>query len=161
LKYISDSFEDHFTRLKSNEGEYKGVNPEDPYEYKAVYIFFVPTKARWNLIQSSATKPNFGKIADDAMNTIENRNPSLKGVLPKVYAKQNLDPTSLGGLIDLISNISMANAIDRSAGVLGHGFESFLGEFALGEGKKVGQFYTPMCIIELFVEMLEPTKERF
>jgi type I restriction enzyme M protein len=94
------------------------------------------------------------------MDAIEIDNPSLKGVLPKVYARQNLDPASLGGLIDLISNISMGNAKERSADVLGHVFEYFLGEFALGEGRKGGQFYTPRSIVELLVEMLEPYKGR-
>jgi type I restriction enzyme M protein len=160
LKYISDSFEDLFAKLRSNSGEYIGANPEDPDEYKAVNIFFVPPDARWNLIQSSAKKPNIGRIVDGAMDSIENGNPSLKGVLPKVYAKENLDTASLGGLIDLISNISMVNAKERSADVLGHVFEYFLGEFALGEGKKGGQFYTPRSIVELLVEMLEPYKGR-
>jgi type I restriction enzyme M protein len=160
LKYISDSFEDLFAKLSSNEGEFKGANPEDPDEYKALNIFFVPTEARWSLIQSSAKKPDIGKIVDAAMDSIEIRNPSLKGVLPKVYARQNLDPASLGGLIDLISNISMGNVKERSADILGHVFEYFLGEFALGEGKKGGQFYTPRSIVELLVEMLEPYKGR-
>ncbi|MDR2436866.1 MAG: type I restriction-modification system subunit M [Endomicrobium sp.] len=160
LKYISDSFEDLFSKLKSNEGDYKHADPEDPDEYIAANIFFVPTEARWTLIQSSAKKPDIGTIVDGAMDAIESRNPSLKGVLPKVYARQNLDPASLGGLIDLISNISMGNAKERSADVLGHVFEYFLGEFALGEGKKGGQFYTPRSIVELLVEMLEPYKGR-
>ncbi|MDR2437120.1 MAG: type I restriction-modification system subunit M [Endomicrobium sp.] len=160
LKYISDSFEDIFAKLKSNKGEFAGANPEDPDEYKAVNIFFVPTESRWSLIQNSAKTTNIGRIVDGEMDAIENGNPFLKGVLPKVYARQNLDPASLGELIDLISNISMGNAKERSADVLGNVFEYFLGEFALGEGKKGGQFYTPRSIVELLVEMLEPYKGR-
>ena len=104
--------------------------------------------------------PEIGKDIDNAMDAIEKDNNSLKGVLPKVYAKENLDPTSLGQLIDLISNIALADAKSRSADVLGHVFEYFLGEFALAEGKKGGQFYTPRSVVELLVEMLEPYKGR-
>ena len=91
---------------------------------------------------------------------IEKENPSLKGVLPKVFARQNLDPASLGGLIDLVGNIALGDATARSADVLGHVFEYFLGEFALAEGKQGGQFYTPRSIVELLVAMLEPYKGR-
>ena len=101
-----------------------------------------------------------GKFVDDAMDAIEKENASLKGVLPKVFARQNLDPTSLGELIDLVGNIALGDAKARSADVLGHVFEYFLGEFALAEGKKGGQFYTPRSVVELLVEMLEPYKGR-
>jgi len=94
------------------------------------------------------------------MDAIEKENPSLKGVLPKVYARGNLDPISLGGLIDLFSNVSVMQAQSRSADILGHVFEYFLGEFALAEGKKGGQFYTPRTVVELLVEMLEPYNGR-
>lgn len=94
------------------------------------------------------------------MDAIERENRQLKGVLPKVFARQNLDPASLGGLIDLVGNIALGDVISRSADVLGHVFEYFLGEFALAEGKKGGQFYTPRSVVELLVEMLEPYKGR-
>jgi len=94
------------------------------------------------------------------MDALEKENPSLKGVLLKVFARQNLDPVSLGGLIDLVSNIALADAKARSTDVLGHVFEYFLGEFALAEGKQGGQFYTPRSIVELLVNMLEPYKGR-
>ena len=94
------------------------------------------------------------------MELIEKENPSLKGVLPKVYSKGNIDPISLGGLIDLFSNVAFDEAKERSADVLGHVFEYFLGQFALAEGKKGGQFYTPRSVVELLVEMLEPYKGR-
>ena len=99
-------------------------------------FFFVPKDARWNHLKSEAKKPTIGKTVDEAMDAIEKENPSLKGVLPKVYARQNLDPTSLGNIIDLISNIALGDAKSRSADILGHVFEYFLGEFALAEGKK-------------------------
>ncbi len=160
LKYISDAFEELYDKLKAGEAEYAGADPEDKDEYKAENVFFVPEKSRWSHLLSQAKQPTIGKSVDEAMDAIEKENPSLKGVLPKVYARQNLDPTSLGELIDLIGNIALGDAKSRSADVLGHVFEYFLGEFALAEGKKGGQFYTPRSVVELLVEMLEPYKGR-
>lgn len=158
LKYISDAFEELYAKLKADEEN--GADPEDKDEYKAENVFFVPQDARWNYLQSKAKQPEIGKFVDDAMDAIEKENASLKGVLPKVFARQNLDPTSLGELIDLVGNIALGDAKARSADVLGHVFEYFLGEFALAEGKKGGQFYTPRSVVELLVEMLEPYKGR-
>ena len=160
LKYISDAFEELHSKLKSDKGEYAGADPEDKDEYKAENVFFVPEIARWSYIQAKAKLPTIGKDVDDAMDEIEKDNASLKDVLPKVFARGNLDPTSLGGLIDLIGNIALGDAKARSADVLGHVFEYFLGEFALAEGKQGGQFYTPRSIVELLVNMLEPYKGR-
>ncbi len=160
LKYISDAFEELYEKLKAGEGEYAGADPEDKDEYKAENVFFVPADARWNFLLSKAKQPTIGKTVDEAMDAIEKENPSLKGVLPKVYARQNLDPTSLGELIDMIGNIALGDAKSRSADILGHVFEYFLGEFALAEGKKGGQFYTPRSVVELLVKMLEPYKGR-
>ncbi|EMY71514.1 type I restriction-modification system subunit M [Leptospira vanthielii] len=160
LKYISDAFEELHSKLKAGKGDYSGADPEDKDEYKAENVFFVPDIARWTFLQSKAKLPTIGKEVDNAMDAIEKDNPSLKDVLPKVYARGNLDPTSLGELIDLISNVALGDAKARSADVLGHVFEYFLGEFALAEGKKGGQFYTPRSVVELLVEMLEPYKGR-
>ncbi|KAF5424959.1 MAG: type I restriction enzyme M protein [Candidatus Methanocomedens sp.] len=160
LRYISDAFEELYSKLKKGEGDYAGADPEDRDEYKAENVFFVPPEARWSYIQSEARQPEIGKYVDNAMDAIEKENPSLKGVLPKVFARGNLDPTSLGGLIDLVGNIALAGAKARSADVLGHVFEYFLGEFALAEGKKGGQFYTPRSVVQLLVEMLEPYNGR-
>lgn len=160
LKYISDAFEELHSKLKAGKGDYSGADPEDKDEYKAENVFFVPDIARWSYLQSKAKLPTIGKEVDNAMDAIEKDNPSLKDVLPKVYARGNLDPTSLGELIDLISNVALGDAKARSADVLGHVFEYFLGEFALAEGKKGGQFYTPRSVVELLVEMLEPYKGR-
>ena len=154
LKYISDAFEELYARLKAEEE--LGADPEDRDEYNAENVFFVPQEARWSFLLSKAKQPDIGKFVDNAMDAIEKENPSLKGVLPKVYARQNLDPTGLGELIDLIGNIALGDTKARSADVLGHVFEYFLGEFALAEGKKGGQFYTPRSVVELLVEMLEP-----
>jgi len=160
LRYISDAFEELFSKLKKGEGEYAGADPEDEDEYKAENVFFVPEIARWSYLQSKAKLPEIGKEVDNAMDAIEKDNPLLRDVLPKVYARGNLDPTNLGGLIDLVGNIALGDAKARSADVLGHVSEYFLGEFALAEGKKGGQFYTPRSVVELLVEMLEPYKGR-
>ncbi len=160
LKYISDSFEQHFAKLQAGEDEYAGADPEDKDEYAAENVFFVPQDARWSYLQSNARQPEIGKMVDAAMDAIEKENTSLKGVLPKVFARDNLDPASLGQLIDLVGNIALGDAKSRSADVLGHVFEYFLGEFALAEGKQGGQFYTPRSVVELLVEMLEPYQGR-
>ena len=160
LKYISDAFEELYAKLKNGEGDYDGADPEDKDEYKAENVFFVPEVARWPHLQSKAKLPEIGKEVDQAMDAIEKENPSLRDVLPKVFARGNLDTTNLGGLIDLVGNIAFGDAKARSADVLGHVFEFFLGEFALAEGKKGGQFYTPRSVVELLVDMLEPSKGR-
>lgn len=160
LKYISDAFEALFAKLEAGEGEYAGADPEDKDEYKAENIFFVPPEARWSYLLAKAKQPTIGSEVDAAMDAIEKENPTLKGVLPKVFARQNLDPASLGELIDLVGNVALGDAKARSRDVLGHVFEYFLGEFALAEGKQGGQFYTPRSIVELLVAMLEPYQGR-
>lgn len=160
LKYISDSFEELYNQLKAGDGDYAGADPEDRDEYQAENVFFVPPTARWSYLLANAKLPNIGKIVDEAMDVVEKDNAPLKGVLPKVFARDNLDSKSLGGLIDLIGNIAFGDAKARSADVLGHVFEYFLGEFALAEGKQGGQFYTPKSVVELLVKMLEPYKGR-
>ncbi len=158
LRYISDAFNALYTQLQAEKD--MGADPEDRDEYRAENVFFVPPSARWSYLQANAKEPEIGKKVDAAMDAIERDNPSLRNVLPKVYARGNLDPANLGGLIDLISNIAMRDAQERSADLLGHVFEYFLGEFALAEGKKGGQFYTPKSVVKLLVEMLEPYKGR-
>jgi type I restriction enzyme M protein len=96
LKYISDSFEEHHAKLQAGEGEYAGANPEDPDEYRAENIFWVPPSARWTYLQNSAKQPTIGKIVDDSMVAIERDNPRLKGILPKDYARPALDKNRLG-----------------------------------------------------------------
>jgi type I restriction enzyme M protein len=113
LKYISDSFEEHHAKLIAGEGEYAGGNPEDPDEYKAENVFWVPPAARWTYLQNSAKQPAIGKIVDDAMVAIERDNSRLKGILPKDYARPALDKNRLGELIDLIGTIEL---IPGSAG---------------------------------------------
>ena len=107
LKYISDTFEEHRAKLLAGEGDYAGANPEDPDEYKAENVFWVPADARWSHLQANAKQPAIGKTVDDAMVAIERDNPRLKGVLPKDYARPGLDKHRLGELIDLIATIDL------------------------------------------------------
>jgi len=160
LKYISDSFEELYAKIKAGKGDFTNANPEDPDEYRAENVFFVPQIARWSYLHSRAKLPSIGKDADDAMEAIEKENPTLKGILPKVFARPNLDKAALGGLVDLIANIALGNAAAKSKDILGRVYEYFLGEFANAEGKKGGQFYTPKSIVRLMVEMVEPYKGR-
>lgn len=160
LKYISDSFEELFAKIKEGKGDFSGANPEDPDEYRAENVFFVPPVARWPYLHSRAKLPSIGKDVDDAMEAIEKENQTLKGILPKVYARPNLDKAALGGLIDLIGNIALGDVAAKSKDLLGRVYEYFLGEFANAEGKKGGQFYTPKSIVRLMVEMIEPYKGR-
>src|SRR3954464_2172111 len=160
LKYISDAFEEHHATLLAGKGDYAGADPEDPDEYKALNVFWVPPGARWTYLQNSAKQPEIGKIVDDAMVAIERDNPRLKGVLPKEYARPALDKHRLGELIDLIGTIGMGDKASRSKDILGRVYEYFLGMFASAEGKKGGQFYTPQSVVRLLVEMLAPYKGR-
>lgn len=160
LKYISDSFEDLHNKLLAGKGEYQGADPEDADEYRAENVFWVPKVARWSHLHSRAKQPTIGKDVDDAMEAIEKENPTLKGILPKVFARPNLDKTSLGGLIDMIGNIALGDEASKSKDILGRVYEYFLGEFALAEGKKGGQFFTPKSIVQTMVEMIAPYKGR-
>ncbi len=160
LKYISDAFEELHAKLAAGEGEFEGADPEDADEYRAENVFFVPANARWPYLQARAKLPEIGKDVDEAMEDIEKENPTLKGVLPKQYARQNLDKASLGALIDLVATIGLGDAKAQAQDVLGRVYEYFLGEFAAAEGKKGGQFYTPASIVKLLVNMLEPYKGR-
>lgn len=160
LKYISDSFETLHQKLIDGVGEYEGADPEDKDEYLAENVFFVPEIARWPHLLSSAKKPEIGVLLDDAMESIEAVNPSLKGILPMVYAKPNLDKNALGELIDLIGNIDLGSESAKSKDLLGKIYEYFLGAFADAEGKRGGQFYTAKTIVQLMVEMIEPYKGR-
>lgn len=159
LKYISDAFEELYQKLVAQKSE--GADPEDKNEYTAEKVFYVPPSARWRWLQGRAKLPTIGKDVDDAMEAIEKDNPaSLRGVLPKVFAQEKLDKQSLGGLIDLVGSAALGTKEAQSKDVLGKVFEYFLGEFALAEGKKGGQFYTPGSVVKLLVEMLEPYEGR-
>jgi type I restriction enzyme M protein len=156
LKYISDAFNEKFESLKKD----KLADPEDRDEYTAENIFWVNKNARWTYLQNNAKQPTIGKLLDDAMVAIEKENPSLKGVLPKEYARPALDKRLLGEIIDLIGTIGLGDKESRSKDILGRVYEYFLSQFASAEGKKGGQFYTPRCIVRLLVAMIEPFKGR-
>jgi type I restriction enzyme M protein len=158
LKYISDAFEEQRAKLEADRAQ--GADPEDPDEYRAVNVFWVPNEARWSKLKSEAKQPTIGKVIDDAMLAIERDNPSLKGVLPKDYAHPRLDKQRLGQLIDLVGKIGLGDKENRSKDILGRVYEYFLSQFASAEGKKGGQFYTPRCVVRVLVEMLAPYKGR-
>jgi type I restriction enzyme M protein len=156
LKYISDSFEAKRQALLAEDPEYA----EDRDEYLAENVFWVPKEARWANLQANAKQPTIGSLIDDAMRSIEKDNESLKGVLPKDYARPALNKVMLGELVDLISGIALHEGTDKSKDILGRVYEYFLGQFAGAEGKRGGEFYTPRSVVRVLVEMLEPYKGR-
>ncbi|MXY37990.1 MAG: SAM-dependent DNA methyltransferase [Cenarchaeum sp. SB0664_bin_35] len=156
LKYVSDAFEEAKARLDTEQN----ADPEDPDEYRAQNIFWVPPEGRWSNIKAQARQPTIGQIVDGAMASIERENPAIKDVLRKNYARLSLDKTRLGRIIDLISNISMGDEETRSKDMLGRVYEYFLSQFANAEGKKGGEFYTPRSVVRLLVEMLQPYNGR-
>lgn len=158
LKYISDAFEEKYKELTAQKSE--GADPEDPDEYLADNIFWVPKETRWSNIKKAAKDPSIGLIIDKAMEAIEKENHTLAGVLPKDYARESLDKRRLGELIDLISTIGLGDKESQSKDILGRVYEYFLGKFADAEGKSGGEFYTPKCIVQLLVEMIEPYRGR-
>jgi len=160
LKYISGSFEELHSKLQEGKDDYAHADAEDPDEYLAHNVFFVPPEARWSTLLSQAKHAGIGEALDTAMEAIERLNPTLKDILPKVYAKPNLDKAALGQLIDLIGDMGLKEDQKNVKDLLGRVYEYFLGEFANAEGKKGGQFYTPKSIVTLMTEMIEPYKGR-
>jgi len=158
LKYISDTFEEQHAKLTALQDQ--GFDPEDPDEYLAENVFWVPKEARWAFLQANAKSPEIGVLVDQAMEAIEKKNPSLKHVLPKDYARPALDKTRLGELIDLVGGITVGNREARAHDVLGRVYEYFLAQFASAEGKQSGQFYTPRHIVKTLVAMLAPYQGR-
>ena len=158
LKYISDAFEEAYARLEAERDQ--GADPEYPDEYRAQSIFWVPPEARWQYLQSQARQPTIGRLVDEAMTAVERDNPALKDVLPKEYGRDALDKQRLGQVVDLVSNIKVGGAENQATDVLGRVYEYFLEQFALAEGKKGGEFYTPRSVVRLLVEMLEPYQGR-
>lgn len=152
LKYISDAFEAKHKALLAEDAQ----AAEDKDEYLADNVFWVPKEARWSHLQANAKLPTIGALVDDAMRAIEKDNESLRGVLPKDYARPALNKVMLGELIDLISGIALGEEGDRSKDILGRVYEYFLGQFAGAEGKRGGEFYTPRSVVRVLVEMLEP-----
>lgn len=156
LKHISDGFEAKRAELLAD----YPAGAEDPDEYAADNIFWVPKEARWSHLQANARQPSIGRLLDEAMLTIEKRNDSLKGVLPKDYGRPALNAVMLGELIDLVSNIALGAERGQARDLLGRVYEYFLGQFAGSEGKRGGEFYTPRSVVKVMVEMIEPYKGR-
>ena len=157
LKYISDAFEAQARRARSAEGA--GRRPRRPGRVpRRQHLLGAAGGALVAPARRSAKQPTIGKLVDDAMVAIERDNPSLKGVLPKDYARPGLDKQRLGELIDLISNIGLGDAADRSKDMLGRVYEYFLSQFASAEGKKGGEFYTPRCVVRCWSRCSRPTR---
>jgi type I restriction enzyme M protein len=156
LKYISDAYLEKRDELQNT----LWADPDDENEYLADSIFTVPSDALWPKLQAEAKSPAIGVLIDYAMEAIEKRNPSLKGVLLKGYARPSLDKTRLGELIDLVGSIGLGDRESRSKDILGRVYEYFLSKFASAEGKNGGEFYTPQSVVKLLVEMIEPYKGR-
>lgn len=151
LKYISDKFDQRYQELVE-EGE--GFE-EDRDEYTYENIFFVPEGARWKNIAAAAHTPEIGKVIDEAMRLIEAENDRLKNILPKNFARQELDKRRLGDVVDLFTNVQMAEKGD-TRDILGRTYEYCLAKFAEAEGKNAGEFYTPACVVKTLVEVIEP-----
>ena len=152
LKYISDAFEAKHKALLAEDPQ----AAEDRDEYLADNVFWVPKEARWSYLRDNAKQTTIDTLIDEAMRAIEKDNESLKGVLPKDYARPALNKVMLGELIDLISGITLNETGEKSTDVLGRVYEYFLGQFAGAEGKRGGEFYTPRSVVRVLVEMLEP-----
>ena len=155
LKYISDRFEERRAELLKDEY----ADPEDKDEYLSENVFFVPASSRWSVIAAAAHTPEIGTIIDEAMRAIEKENSKLKDVLPKNFARPELDKRRLGEVVDLFTNIAMVEH-GNEKDILGRTYEYCLSMFAEQEGKRGGEFYTPSCVVRTLVEVLQPFKGR-
>lgn len=166
LKYVEDSFEERRELLRTElaadgiTGEAAEELLESRDEYTAEGVFWLEPEARWGYLRERAKQPEIGKLIDNAMDLIEVDNPSLRGVLPKTYARPSLDVRRLGELVDLMSGVGLGSTEHREKDLLGRVYEYFLGKFASSEGKGGGEFYTPRSIVKLLVEMIEPLSGR-
>ena len=151
LKYISDKFEQRYQELVEEGDGFE----EDRDEYTYLNIFFVPKAARWEEIAKAAHTPEIGKVIDEAMRQVEAENDKLKNILPKNFARQELDKRRLGEVVDLFTNVQMAEKGD-TRDILGRTYEYCLSKFAEAEGKNAGEFYTPACIVKTLVEIIQP-----
>jgi len=154
LKYISDKFEERYCELEAEDDDV-----EDKDAYTEVNVFFVPSSARWSVIAAAARKEEIGTVIDDAMRAIEKENSRLKDILPKNYARGELDKRRLGNVVDLFTNIKMIEH-GSEKDILGRTYEYCLAKFAEQEGKRAGEFYTPSCVVRTLVEVLQPFKGR-
>ena len=151
LKYISDRFEEKHRELVEEGDGFE----EDIDEYTSEGIFFVPQGARWGDIAAKAHTSEIGTAIDEAMRAIEKDNKRLKDILPKNFARPELDKRRLGEVVDLFTNIRMIEHGDEKD-ILGRTYEYCLSKFAEQEGKLAGEFYTPSCVVRTLVEVLQP-----
>ncbi|MDR1444269.1 MAG: type I restriction-modification system subunit M, partial [Treponema sp.] len=155
LKYLSDKFEERYQILKDEGEDFE----EDRDAYTEKQVFYVPPSARWKKIAAKAHNPEIGKTIDAAMTAIEKENKELKGVLPKNFARPELDKRRLGEVVDIFTNISM-HRHGESKDILGRTYEYCLGKFAEQEGKLAGEFYTPASVVKTLVEVIKPFNGR-
>ncbi|HAW10042.1 MAG TPA: N-6 DNA methylase [Chloroflexi bacterium] len=166
LKYVDDAFEERRSALRDEllrdgiSGEETDRLVESRDEYTAEGVFWLPAETRWAYLQEQAKQPTIGTLIDHAMDLVERDNPSLRGVLPKNYARPGLDVRRLGELVDLIAGIGLGAREHREKDLLGRVYEYFLGRFASAEGKAGGEFYTPRHVVRLLVEIIEPYRGR-
>ncbi|KHN52710.1 type I restriction-modification system subunit M [Pectobacterium fontis] len=154
LKYISDKFEERYQTLLADDDDV-----EDKDAYAEVNVFFVPQQARWSAIAEASRKETIGIVIDNAMREIEKENKRLKDILPKNYARAELDKRRLGNVVDLFTNIQMIeHGTDKD--ILGRTYEYCLAKFAEQEGKRAGEFFTPSCVVRTLVEVLQPFRGR-
>jgi type I restriction enzyme M protein len=155
LRYVSAAFE--AKRVEFAKDEF--IDLEDPEEYQAESVFWVPEGARWNRLAANAKANDIGVQVDDAMREIERENPPLQDALPKVFGRANLDRAIVTGLIEMFTNLEL-HGTSADFDLIGRIYEYFIGEFASSEGKRGGEFYTPKSVVAVLVEMLEPTSGR-
>ena len=155
LKYISDRFEDKYQALVEEGDGFE----EDIDEYTSEGIFFVPQEARWFEIAKAAHTPEIGTVIDNAMRSIEKENKRLKDILPKNFARPELDKRRLGDVVDLFTNVQMIEH-GGEKDILGRTYEYCLSMFAEQEGKRGGEFFTPSCVVRTLVEVLQPFNGR-
>lgn len=160
LNYISQSFYKLHEKFALHKGKHRFAEQEDPDEYISKGLFWLPPESRWGHLRKLSRSVEIGIHLDNAMEQLEEHNETLRGILPRIYSKQNIDSSILSGLFDLIDNAPISEDEWRSKDLLGRVYEYFLGRFALAEGQKGGQFYTPKSIVKLLVELVQPYKGR-
>jgi len=167
LKYVSDAFATQRARLGARtreersdwftqDEEEREEILEDRDEYVADNVFWVPRESRWEALLALGSQPDLGVQIDRALDRVEQENPPLKGVLPKVYARAAMSPETLGRLVSIVARIGFGDDPEVARDVLGRVYEYFIKEFARSEGHRGGEFYTPGNVVRLLVEMLQP-----
>ncbi len=152
-KYTSEAFEEHHAKLESESG--LGADPEDPDEYHATDIFWIPLETCWAYLKAQAKRPTIGQIVEEAITALKRDNPTLGSALLRDYTRPEMDKMRLGRLIELINNIRVGDEDTHTKDVLGHVYECFLSQFVSAKGNKSGKFCNPRCVLKPLAEMLE------